>query len=126
MIQSKELIDGSKNTLSAIYFDALSMFDAHQWAAKFQDSPYATWVQLRDAEEDRLKIGDQVMRFFVTDRKSWDAQQNQMALDWMIGLLKTIALSSLLAKQFSDVANYDLPKITKDFNKRYCGIKGGD
>ena len=111
--------------MAAIYFEAISMFDPSKWAKQFQNAPCATWVQLRDVEEHRMELGDKVMEFVVNDRKDWTAEQQQMAQDWMTGLLKTISLSSLMAKQFSEVAHYDLIGKEQDFNSKYAGIEKG-
>lgn len=111
--------------MAAVYFYAISMFDSSKWAKQFHDAPCATWVQLRDVEEHRMELGDKVMEFVVNDRKDWTAEQQQMAQDWMTGLLKTISLSSLMAKQFSEVAHYDLIDKEQDFNSKYAGIEKG-
>lgn len=109
--------------MAAIYFDAISMFDPSKWAEKFQDAPYATWFQLRSIEKKRLGMGEEVFEFAVNDRKTWTPKQNQMAHEWMIDLLKTISLSSLIAKQFSEVAHYDLVGWSKNFNEKFGGVK---
>lgn len=109
--------------MAAIYFDAISMFDPSKWAEKFQDAPYATWFQLRSIENKRLGMGEEVFEFAVNDRKTWTPKQNQMAHEWMIDLLKTISLSSLMAQQFSEVAHYDLVDWSKNFNEKFGGVK---
>lgn len=109
--------------MAAIYFDAISMFDPSKWAKKFQNAPYATWVQLRIIEQRRLKMGEQVFEFAINDRSTWTKAQNKLAYQWMIDLLKTISLSSLMAKQFSDYADYDLIDLKKKFNEKYGGVK---
>lgn len=111
--------------MAAVYFYAISMFDSSKWAKQFHDAPCATWVQLRDVEKHRMELGDKVMEFVVNDRKDWTAEQQQMAQDWMTDLLKTISLSSLMAKQFSEVAHYDLIDKEQDFNSKYAGIEKG-
>lgn len=103
--------------MAAVYFDAVSMFDANQWAEKFRDSPYATWVQLRAVEKHRMGIGEDVFEFGVKDRSEWTDAEHKMAYEWMIGLLKTISLASLMATQFSDMAHYDLDNFIKKFNR---------
>ncbi len=109
--------------MAAIYFDAISMFNPNQWAKQFQNAPYATWVQLRHVEEKRLKMGSEVMDFACDGTNTWTDEQRKMAHDWMIDLLKTISLSSLMAYQFSEVANLDLVNMSKSFNKQFGDLK---
>lgn len=109
--------------MAAIYFDAISMFDPNEWAQQFHNAPYATWFQLRDIEQERLDIGEKVFKFVVHDRRKWTDVQKELAHTWMIDLLKTISLATLMAQQFSEVANYDLVNLSKDFNQKFGGVK---
>lgn len=107
------------NELAAIYFDAVSMFDPNKWAVKFRDDSTMTWLQLKATETQRLALGDKVFEFAVNDPKEWTKDENAMAYEWVIGLLRMISLSSLLAHQFSEIAGYDLDKITNQVNKEW-------
>lgn len=109
--------------MAAIYFEAISMFDPSKWAKQFQNAPYATWFQLREIEKKRIAMGEDVFAFAVNDHHKWTAEQKHLAHDWMIDLLKTISLSTLMAKQFSEVADYDMVDWTKQFNQEFGGVK---
>lgn len=105
--------------MAAIYFDAIAMFNPKEWAEQFRDSPYAIWIKLRTIEKERLAMGDDVLAFAMEKRSGWTEQQTKQAMKWMIGLLKTISLASLMAKEFSDVAQYDLHQMEVDFNQSF-------
>ena len=109
--------------MAAIYFEAISMFDPSKWAKQFQNAPYATWFQLRKIEKKRIAMGEDVFAFAVNDHHKWTAEQKHLAHDWMIDLLKTISLSTLMAKQFSEVADYDMVDWSKQFNQEFGGVK---
>ena len=109
--------------MAAIYFEAISMFDPSKWAKQFQNAPYATWFQLREIEKKRIAMGEDVFAFAVNDHHKWTAEQKRLAHDWMIDLLKTISLSTLMAKQFSEVADYDMVDWSKQFNQEFGGVK---
>ncbi|MCT2899351.1 hypothetical protein EFM54_10230 [Lentilactobacillus buchneri] len=109
--------------MAAIYFEAISMFDPSKWAKQFQNAPYATWFQLREIEKKRIAMGEDVFAFAVNDHHKWTAEQKHLAHDWMIDLLKTISLSTLMAKQFSEVADYDMVDWSKQFNQEFGGVK---
>ncbi|MEY2374563.1 hypothetical protein AB3X83_04790 [Lentilactobacillus buchneri] len=109
--------------MAAVYFDAISMFDPSKWAKQFQNAPYATWFQLREIEKKRIAMGEDVFAFAVNDHHKWTAEQKHLAHDWMINLLKTISLSTFMAKQFSEVADYDMVDWSKQFNQEFGGVK---
>lgn len=122
---SMYLRDSTFNSqMAAIYFEAIAMFDTKQWAAKFRDSPYATWWALRSVERKRLALGDEVGEFLKEPRADWSDEQNKEAIEFMTGLLKTISLSSLLAKQLEEVVENDLVKLIHEFNESQGDLGG--
>jgi len=108
--------------MASIYFDAIAMFNPKEWADQFKQAPYAIWIKLRQIEKERLDRGNDVLGFAMEKREDWTPEQRKEALDWMVGLLKTISLASLMAKEFSEVAHYDLKSMEQDFNKEYGNL----
>ncbi|GAY74234.1 hypothetical protein [Lentilactobacillus kosonis] len=105
--------------MASIYFDAIAMFNPKEWADQFKQSPYAIWIKLRQIEQERLEMGNDVLGFAMEKRENWTTKQTKEAFTWMVGLLKTISLASLMAKEFSDVAHYDLKAMEQDFNQQF-------
>ena len=68
-------------------------------------------------------MGEDVFAFAVNDHHKWTAEQKHLAHDWMSDLLQTISLSTLMAKQFSEVADYDMVDWSKQFNQEFGGVK---
>lgn len=114
------------NQMAAVYFEAIAMFDTKQWASKFRDSPYATWWALRSVERKRLALGDSVGEYLKNPRSGWDDEQNKEAIEFMTDLLKTISLSSLLAKQLEEVVDNDLVKLIHEFNQEQGDLGNGE